>query len=362
MSRSPPEPVVVASPVAEPVPDLSERRDETSTPASGMHTSFEVPPAPPLPRRYLSVRTKFAIAVTTATLWTGASVWISAPWVSGLATHVTILPAILIVSLLAFIPGFVMAFLMAGLAFDRQPPLRVTSPHEPVTVLIAARNEGAAIGETVRSLAQQDYEGPLRVIVIDNGSTTIARVAVARATAEREIGFEIDVLYRRQRRGKEVTPLNLGVGQCHQSSCNHRRRADTLLQRSALRLLIARLMSSRTRSERRGRGGAGAQQPQHLLEPLTDLGLLLGHRVREEDAGSLSEHPGSTRGVQPLPERRGARRGRLARRHRRGHRAHLEDDEQRSSRLLRTVGRQLSPALPRHSGYWHVNVHVGRAE
>ncbi len=203
-----------------------------------MHTSFQVP-APTPPGRYLSVGWKFAIAVVTACVWTGASVWISAPWVTGLAVHVTIVPAILIVSLLAFLPGFVVAFLMAGLAFDRQPPLRFTSPSEPVTVLIAARNEEAAIGDTVRSLAQQDYEGPLRVIVIDNGSTDHTS-EVARAAAA-EIGFAIEVL-------SEATPgkshaLNLGLANVT-SSLVITVDADTLLQRSALRLLVARLVSS----------------------------------------------------------------------------------------------------------------------
>jgi biofilm PGA synthesis N-glycosyltransferase PgaC len=157
----------------------------------------------------------------------------------GLATHVTIVPAIIIVSLLAFLPGFVVAFLMAGLAFDRQPPMRVTSPREPITVLIAARNEESAIGDTVRSLAQQDYEGPLRVIVIDNGSsdhtTDVARAAAA------EIGFAIEIL-------TETTPgkshaLNLGLANVS-SSLVITVDADTLLQRSALRLLVGRLMSS----------------------------------------------------------------------------------------------------------------------
>ena len=203
-----------------------------------MHTSYQVPPPPP-PRRYLSVGWKFAIAVATASMWTGASIWISAPWVSGLATHVTIVPAILIVSLLAFLPGFVVAFLVVGLVFDRQPPLRVTSPREPVTVLIAARNEEDAIGDTVRSLAQQDYEGPLRVIVIDNGSSDQTS-DVARAAAE-EIGFAIEVM-------SETTPgksyaLNLGLANVT-SDLVITVDADTLLQRSALRLLVARLMSS----------------------------------------------------------------------------------------------------------------------
>ncbi|MDE3065332.1 MAG: glycosyltransferase family 2 protein [Acidobacteriota bacterium] len=205
-----------------------------------MHRSYEVPPAPPAPApHYLSVGWKFNIAVIVAAAWMAASVWISAPWVSSLAAHVTIVPAIVIVSLLAFLPGFVVAFLVVGLVFDRQPPFRVTSPTEPVTVLIAARNEESAIGDTVASLAGQDYEGPLRVVLIDNGSSD-RTIEVARAAARRA-GLALEVL-------TEATPgkshaLNLGLAAVTDGLVITVD-ADTLLQRSAIRLLIARLASS----------------------------------------------------------------------------------------------------------------------
>ena len=212
-------------------------REEVMSLASGMHTSYQVPTSS-APRHYLGVGWKFAVAVASACLWTGVSIWISIPWVTSLATHVTILPAILIVSLLAFLPGFVVAFLVAGLVLDRQPPFTVTSPHEPVTVLIAARNEEAAIGETVSSLARQDYEGPLRVVLIDNGSNDRTTQAARDAA---ETGLVLEIL-------SESTPgkshaLNRGLA-CVTSELVVTVDADTLLQRSALRLLVARLLSS----------------------------------------------------------------------------------------------------------------------
>ncbi len=71
------------------------------------------------------------------------------------------------------------AFLLASLVLDRQPRLTVEHPTLGVTVLVAARNEAACIGETVDYLAQQDYDGPCRVILVDNGSTD-RTAAVAR--------------------------------------------------------------------------------------------------------------------------------------------------------------------------------------
>ncbi len=96
---------------------------------------------------------------------------------------------------------------MTGPVFDRQPPLRFISPEAAVTVFITARNEEVANGDTVLSLAPQDCEGPLRVIVIDNGSTDRAG-EVARITTK-ESGFAIDNLVETTP-GKSNT-LNLGL-------------------------------------------------------------------------------------------------------------------------------------------------------
>ncbi len=41
----------------------------------------------------------------------------------------------------------------------------------PVDVLIPARDEAGGIGDALRSLVAQDYAGPLRIIVVDDGST-----------------------------------------------------------------------------------------------------------------------------------------------------------------------------------------------
>ena len=50
---------------------------------------------------------------------------------------------------------------------------------DPVGVVVPARDEAGVIGESVRSLLAQDYAGPLRVVVVDDGSAdgtgTVAR-------------------------------------------------------------------------------------------------------------------------------------------------------------------------------------------
>ena len=207
-------------------------------PAPGMHRSYQVP-APSAPRVYVSVRVKFALAVTFAFAWLGFSIWLSIPWIEGLATHISLAGAIVIVTLLAFLPGFVVALLFASLVMDRQPSFTVASPTTGVTVLIAARNEEAAIGDTVHSLAKQDYAGRCAVILVDNGSTD-RTIAVARAAAA-EAGLDLQIMSEGEP-GKSHA-LNSGLAAVT-TDLVITVDADTLLQRSAIRLLIARLESS----------------------------------------------------------------------------------------------------------------------
>ena len=57
------------------------------------------------------------------------------------------------------------------------PARPVAAP--PVAVVVPARDEAPLIGQSLRSLLAQEYPGPLRVIVVDDGSSdgtgTIAR-------------------------------------------------------------------------------------------------------------------------------------------------------------------------------------------
>ncbi len=207
--------------------------------SSGMHRSYVAPLLEHRARRYLPIARKFYLSLAFATLWTAASTWISWAWVRSLAHVLSLGPALLVVGVLALIPGFIVAFLVAGLVLDRQPPFRELHPRVGLSVLIAARNEASEIGETIASLAEQDYEGPLRVIVIDNGSSD-ATSDVARAAARRT-GLNLRVLHEPSP-GKSHA-LNAGLQHVN-SDLVVTLDADTLLQRSALRLLVARLVSS----------------------------------------------------------------------------------------------------------------------
>jgi len=191
------------------------------------------------PRLHVSVAAKFTLAMAFAVAWVGLSVWISAGWVRDLTPVTGAVPAWAIVTLVAFLPGAIVAFLAVSLMLDRQPPLRVASPTTALTVIIAARNEERCIGETIAAINRTDYAGPVSVILADNGSTD-GTCDAARQTAA-DLGVALRII-------SELTP---GKSNALNTALQHVETpyvvtvdADTLLHRESLRRLVARLESA----------------------------------------------------------------------------------------------------------------------
>ena len=119
---------------------------------------------------YLSVRIKFILSITIAVLWAALSIWLSQRWLSDLAMVAGWAVALIAIGFIAYVPGFMNAFLISTLLLDRKPPARSIAEYPGLTVLVAAYNEAAGIADTLISLARQDYPGPYQVIVLNDGS------------------------------------------------------------------------------------------------------------------------------------------------------------------------------------------------
>ena len=141
----------------------------------------------------------------------------------------------------AYLPGWLVAFLAISLLLDRQPPLRKSHPTVPVTVLIAARNEADRIQETVAYIAGQDCPGPVEVLVVDNGSIDGTR-AVAEAYGA-ATGQQVRCITE-PRPGKSHAP-NTGLAAVG-TELVITLDAGTLLHPQAVRQIVARLLSAPT--------------------------------------------------------------------------------------------------------------------
>jgi biofilm PGA synthesis N-glycosyltransferase PgaC len=192
------------------------------------------------PRRfYVSVTGKFALSVAFAIVWVAASAWISMPWIDQLTAAVNSFSAWLIVGLVAYIPGFIVALMMMSLLLDRQPPLRVANPTTGVTVIVAARNEQAGIADTIRCLSLSDYAGPVTVILADNGSTDDTCDTAQRAADQ----FGVHLLIVRETAPGKSHALNTALEEVR-TPYVVTVDADTLLHPQALRRLVSRLESA----------------------------------------------------------------------------------------------------------------------
>ena len=108
-------------------------------------------------RRYVAVNTKFAIAFAASLAWLALSLWLATPWMHDLARMTNWTLAIFAVGGIALVPGFMNAFLVAGLLLDRRPTRKRLVAYPGITILIAAYNEGKSIASTIASIERLHY-------------------------------------------------------------------------------------------------------------------------------------------------------------------------------------------------------------
>lgn len=190
-------------------------------------------------RWYVPVTVKFIVAQLFSLAWVGMSVYLSYPWFQDLSSFTGAIPAIIIITFIAYVPGYLVSFTTVSLLLDRQPPMRVCDPDEPVTILIAARNEAKTIADTLEYIHKQQYRGAIEVILVDNGSTD-GTTDRAREAADR-LGLKLSVI-REERPGKSFA-LNTGF-QHIRTELFATIDADTLLHRLAIKHIVARMLSA----------------------------------------------------------------------------------------------------------------------
>nr|WP_313428471.1 glycosyltransferase [Brevundimonas diminuta] len=162
---------------------MSDRVSETSTePMVGVQGATGL--SHPYRRLYLPVPAKFILALTLAIAWTALSVWLSQRWLADLASVSSWVFALIAIGFIAYVPGFMNAFLLGTLMFDRRPPRIRPTTYPAVSVLVAAYNEASGIRDTLTSLAHQTYPGSYEILILNDGSTDDTVAVARRAIAE----------------------------------------------------------------------------------------------------------------------------------------------------------------------------------
>ena len=192
-------------------------------------------------RVYLPVPAKFALALGFACAWTLFSIWVSPPWLHQLGLTLGMPLALFVVTFIAYVPGFMNAFLGATTVLDRRPIAGPIAHWPGATILIACYNEAGNITDTLTSIVRQRYPGELRVIVLDDGSrdgsADIARAAIA-GFADSPIRFEV-VAFPCNRGKSHV--LNDGLAMCEHELVISAD-ADCWFRCDAMQRLVARYL------------------------------------------------------------------------------------------------------------------------
>lgn len=185
---------------------------------------------------YLSVKYKFYISLVVASLWVAISIIWSLPWINDLAEVTNPIFSVIIIGGIAYVPGFMNAFLISSLLLDKQA--KIKNPEvvkDDVTLLISAWNEEAGIYNTLKYVKQQTYKGKVNVIVVNNNSTDNTEAEVERASKE----LDMDIVLLREPKPGKFNALNLGLKYV-KTEFVMTLDADTLLHKDAIGYLVSR--------------------------------------------------------------------------------------------------------------------------
>jgi biofilm PGA synthesis N-glycosyltransferase PgaC len=144
---------------------------------------------------YVPVHSKFAVALTIATLWTALSVWLSQPWLHDLASVVGEPLAVFVITFVAYVPGFMNSFLISTILMDRRPRRTELLHYPDLSILVACYDEEANIARTITSLGRQKYPGRMQILILDDGSNddtaAAARAAIQALDANARVSFRV---------------------------------------------------------------------------------------------------------------------------------------------------------------------------
>lgn len=195
-------------------------------------------------REPLARGARFALALALALAWAAFSIWVSQPWLADLGRLTHPLLALFVLTFIAYVPGFMNAFLLGSLILQPKSPRLRPARYPGITILVAAYQEEAVIAETLRSVRDAAYRGPLEVLVLDDGSTD-GTSAVVRACAgmfDPSRGRSLKLLRQDENRGKALT-LNGGLAEAgHELIVTID--ADTRLEPGSLSAIVQHLLAS----------------------------------------------------------------------------------------------------------------------
>jgi biofilm PGA synthesis N-glycosyltransferase PgaC len=132
---------------------------------------------------YVPLKLRVVLTFVAGFLWVCFSLWLSRSWITTLGHDITTPLALLVITGIALIPGYLNIQLLSSILVDTPRPLAFDVPFPPVVLLIAAYNECRSIAETLDYALRTDYPSHFDIIVADDGSTDSTREIVSEYAA-----------------------------------------------------------------------------------------------------------------------------------------------------------------------------------
>jgi poly-beta-1,6-N-acetyl-D-glucosamine synthase len=132
---------------------------------------------------YIPLKLRVALTFVAGIAWLCFSLWLSRAWIGALGRDITLPLAIVVISGIALIPGYLNIQLLTSILLDNPPPLHYDVQFPSVTLLIAAYNEQASIAETLDYALRTNYPERFEILVADDGSSDDTREIVAEYAA-----------------------------------------------------------------------------------------------------------------------------------------------------------------------------------
>ncbi len=208
--------------------------------AAARHRSVPRRNPPPRWMPYLRVSTRFRLSVLCGISWMCLSAWLAWPWINELASSISFPVALMLITGIALIPGYLNVQLVTSLLVDHPAPIDFDFTYPALTLLVAAYNEECDIAQTLAYVLDQEYPGPLSVIVIDDGSSD-ETVSIAGGFAR----LDGRVRVMEVPHGGKAVALNAGL-RATRTPLVATIDADTLLMPDALRRIVSRMLLSPT--------------------------------------------------------------------------------------------------------------------
>jgi len=190
------------------------------------------------------MKNKYNVIIFFSVMWLVISIIISINWLNDLSIIFGGFLSVLITLGIAYIPGYIsMNLLITLLFFSSRKKIGETTQllsrlYIPdLTILIPVFNEERTIYHTLESIDKQDYNGKIKVIVINNNSTDLTMMEVKKAMRALDISI---VLINEEKKGKSFA-LNKGlryVSSMYFITLD----ADTILHTCAIRYIIERVL------------------------------------------------------------------------------------------------------------------------